>query len=133
MLVIRFQRVGRRNDPAFRLVVVERRSKPKSGAQEILGSYHPKTKIAVLNSERIVYWISKGADVSATARNLLISKGVIKGKKIAVGKAVSSAATSSAAAVAAVPVAESATVSESSAVQPVTAESAEKAAPADAA
>ncbi|QQG45074.1 MAG: 30S ribosomal protein S16 [Candidatus Sungiibacteriota bacterium] len=82
MLVIRFQRIGRKNDPAFRIVVTERRSKPKSGELEILGSYQPKTKETVLKNERILYWISKGAKVSDTVHNLLISKGVIKGSKI---------------------------------------------------
>ena len=76
------QRVGRRNDPAFRVVLTEKKSKPKSGQQEILGSYHPKTKQTVLKNERILYWISKGAQVSATVHNLLISKGVTKGAKI---------------------------------------------------
>lgn len=84
MLVIRFQRVGRRNDPAFRIVVCERRSKPKTSGIEILGSYHLKTKATVLKNERILDWISKGAKVSDTVHNLLISKGVIQGKKIAV-------------------------------------------------
>lgn len=84
MLVIRFQRIGRTNDPAFRIVVTERRSKPKSGELEILGSYHPKTKAAVFKNERILYWLSKGAKASPTAHNLLVSKGVIKGDKIAV-------------------------------------------------
>lgn len=86
MLVIRFQRVGRRNDPAFRIVVTEKRSKPKSSGIEMLGSYHPKTKQTVLKNERILDWISKGAQVSPTVHNLLISKGVIQGKKIAVVK-----------------------------------------------
>jgi small subunit ribosomal protein S16 len=83
MLVIRMQRVGRKNDPAFRVVLTERRSKPKSGQQEILGSYHPKTKETVLKNERILYWMSKGAQVSPTVHNLLISKKVPDGKKIA--------------------------------------------------
>lgn len=82
MLVIRFQRVGRRNDPSFRVVVTERRSKPKSGELEILGSYHPKTKVTALKAERILYWISKGAQCSSTVHNLLISKEVIQGKKV---------------------------------------------------
>lgn len=82
MLMIRLQRVGRKNDPAFRLVLAEKRSKPKSGELEILGSYHPKTKETILKNERILYWISKGAKLSVTAHNLLISKGVIQGKKI---------------------------------------------------
>jgi len=87
MLAIRFQRVGRRNDPAFRIVVTERRSKPKSGELEILGSHHPKTKETILKNERILYWMSKGAKASDTVHNLLIAKGVMKGKKIDVVKA----------------------------------------------
>lgn len=81
MLVIRMQRIGRRNDPAFRVVLTEKRSKPTSGQQEILGSFHPKTKETVLKNERILYWISKGAQASDTVRNLLVSKGVTQGKK----------------------------------------------------
>ena len=88
MLMIRLQRVGRKNDPAFRLVVTEKRSKPKSGELEILGSYHPKTKATILKNERILYWISKGAKLSATAHNLLISKGVIQGKKVSIVKSI---------------------------------------------
>lgn len=86
MLTIRYQRVGRKNDAAFRIVLTEKRSKPRSGEQEILGSFHPKTKETRLKSERILFWISKGAKPSATVHNLLISKGIIKGKKINVVK-----------------------------------------------
>ncbi|MBI2640388.1 MAG: 30S ribosomal protein S16 [Candidatus Sungbacteria bacterium] len=86
MLMIRFQRVGRTNDPAFRVVVTEKRSKPKSGELEILGSYHPKTKATVLKNERILYWLSKGAKPSDTVHNLLVSEGVLKGNKINVVK-----------------------------------------------
>lgn len=77
MLAIRFQRVGRRNDPAFRIVVGERRSKPQSSGIEVLGSFHPKTKQTLLRDERILYWISKGAQLSDTVRNLLVAKKVI--------------------------------------------------------
>lgn len=83
MLVIRFQRVGRKNDPAFRIVMCEKRSKPKSGELEILGSYNPKTKQTVLKNERILYWMSKGAKPSDTVYNLLVSRSVIAGSKIA--------------------------------------------------
>ena len=84
MLTIRFQRVGRRNDPAYRIVVTEKRSKPHSGGVELLGSYHPKTKDTIIKGERIAYWTSKGAQISPTVHNLLVKNGVIKGKKIAV-------------------------------------------------
>ena len=79
MLMIRFQRVGRKNDPAFRIVVTEKRSRPQSGGIEILGSYHPKTKKTILKDERILYWISKGAHASDTVRHMLMKKGIVKG------------------------------------------------------
>lgn len=86
MLTIRFQRVGRRNDPAFRIVVTEHQARTKSSGLETLGSHHPKTKDTVLKNERILYWLSQGAKTSDSVHNLLISKGVIKGAKIAVTK-----------------------------------------------
>jgi len=74
--------VGRTNDPAFRVVVKEKRSKPKSGELETLGSYHPKTKATVLKNERILYWLSKGAKATPRVHNLLLKNKVIEGKKM---------------------------------------------------
>jgi len=48
---------------------------------EILGSYDPHSKVAVLKEERIKYWLEKGAKVSDTVHNLLVSKNVISDKK----------------------------------------------------
>ncbi len=87
MLMIRFQRVGRKGDPAYRLVVCEKRSKPQTNGLEIVGSYHPKTKATALKNERILYWMEKGAKPSATVHNLLISRGLVRGKKRNVAKA----------------------------------------------
>lgn len=81
MLRIRFQRVGRKNDPAFRVVVVEQRSRPQGAGIETLGSYHPKTKHTVLKNERILYWLSQGAKTSDTVHNLLVAHQVVVGKK----------------------------------------------------
>ena len=83
MLVIRYQRVGRRNDASFRIIVTEHTSGPKSGKNvEQLGSYNPKTKAVILKKERIEHWMSVGAQVSDSVHNLLIKEGVIEGKKI---------------------------------------------------
>ena len=71
MLRIRFQRIGRTNDPAFRIVLTEKRSKPKSGEIEILGSFNPKTKALRLKSERIGYWLGRGAQPTPRVRYLL--------------------------------------------------------------
>jgi small subunit ribosomal protein S16 len=83
MLKIRFQRTGRRNDPAFRIIVGEHTKHPTKGAHAaILGSYHPKTKVVTLDDNAVREWIAKGAQPSPTVHNLLISRGVIQGAKI---------------------------------------------------
>lgn len=83
MLKIRMQRTGRKNDPSFRVVVAEHTRSPKAGNfLERLGSYNPKSKERILNAERITYWMSKGAQASGTMHNMLISAGIITGKKV---------------------------------------------------
>lgn len=83
MLVIRLKRTGRRNDPSFKIVVGEKIYSPKSGKHlDYLGSYNPHTKVAVLDEEGIKKWMAQGAQLSDTMHNLMINKGVIKGKKI---------------------------------------------------
>ena len=87
MLKIRFVRIGRKHDPTYRLIVVDSRRAPRSGAcLENLGNYNPTQKTFNLKEESVREWISKGAQVSNTAYNLLIKAKVIKGKKINVSK-----------------------------------------------
>ncbi len=82
MLKIRLQRVGRRNDPSFRVVCTDSRKGPKSGNNvEILGSYDPKKDNVAIKGDRVEYWISKGAQVSDTVNNILRKEGIIKTKK----------------------------------------------------
>lgn len=87
MLKIRLQRVGRKNDPSFRVVTVDSRRGPKVGKHtEVLGSYDPKRDYIAIKGERVKYWISKGAQVSDTMHNLLVKESIIEGKKIHVAK-----------------------------------------------
>jgi small subunit ribosomal protein S16 len=83
MLKIRLQRTGRINSPSYRVIVTEHTNGPKTGNfVEIVGTYDPKSKARKLDGERIKYWISVGAQPSATIHNMLISEGITKGKKI---------------------------------------------------
>jgi small subunit ribosomal protein S16 len=88
MLMIRFQRIGRRNDPAFRIAVLEKTAGPKAGKYvDLVGTYNPKTKAVTLKPEAIKDWITKGAQVSPSLHNLLVKQGVLEGeKKAAVSK-----------------------------------------------
>ncbi len=83
MLIIRLIKVGKKNSPAFRVVITQKTAGPKSGSfLEVLGSYNPRLKEVSLKKERIEHWLSKGAQVSDTVHNLLIREDVIKGDKI---------------------------------------------------
>lgn len=71
------------NDPSFRVVVVEHTEAAKTrNFVEEVGTYNPKTKVKNLVADRIKYWLSVGAQASGTVHNMLVSAGIISGKKI---------------------------------------------------
>ncbi len=82
MLKIRLQRIGRKNDPAFRVVLTDSKNSTKSGKfLEILGSYNPKLGVKTLDGERIKILMKQGAQCSDTVRNFLIHDKILEGKK----------------------------------------------------
>jgi small subunit ribosomal protein S16 len=85
MLMIRLQRVGRVHEPTFRVVLVDSKRGPKSGqAIEVLGNHDARKakNNSNIDADRVKYWVSKGAQLSDTVHNLLVSKKVITGKKV---------------------------------------------------
>jgi small subunit ribosomal protein S16 len=83
MLVIRFLRTGKKNQPFFKIVVTDKKNPPRGGRfKEKLGFYNPLTKDKAVNKERVEYWISKGAQVSDTVHNLLVREGILKQAKL---------------------------------------------------
>jgi small subunit ribosomal protein S16 len=87
MLVVRFFRVGKKNQPSFKIIVTDKKNPPRGGKFiEEVGFWNPLTKEKVLRKERIQYWLSVGAKPSASVYNLLVSEKVIEGEKIPVHK-----------------------------------------------
>lgn len=83
--MIRLQRIGRKNDPSFRMLVLEKTASPKAGTYAAqVGTYNPKTKAFSCDIDAIKDWMSRGAQLSPSLKNLLIEKGLIEGKKVAV-------------------------------------------------
>ncbi len=83
--MIRLQRTGRKHEPTFRVVLTDSKNGPKSGRYlKILGWYDTriKNKVEQLEVEAIKDWMSKGAKLSVTLHNFLVSNKVITGKKI---------------------------------------------------
>lgn len=82
--MIRFQRIGRKNDPAFRIAVLDKASGPKAGKYvDLVGTYNPKTKAVTLKPDAIKKWMAQGAQASPSLHNLLVKEGVIDAPKTA--------------------------------------------------
>ncbi len=71
MVRIRLKRTGTRNALCFRVVVMDQRSSRDGKAIEELGFYNPRSKEEKINLERADYWMSVGADVSETAKDII--------------------------------------------------------------
>jgi len=86
MLVIKLSQKGKTNKRMFRLVISEKTRDPYGNVLEILGSYNPHSKELVVKSDRIEYWLSKGAQMTPSINNLLVEKQIIKQEKVKASK-----------------------------------------------
>lgn len=87
MLAIKLAKTGKTNKKMFRVIISEKARDPYGDALEILGSYNPHSKELAVKTDRIKYWLSKGAQMTATVNNLLIEKKIIEGEKATASKA----------------------------------------------
>ena len=77
---IRLKRMGAKKSPFYRIVVADARS-PRDGRQiETVGTYNPliEENQVTLKEDRVLDWLSKGAQPSDTVRNILSKEGVMK-------------------------------------------------------
>ncbi|MCD4706004.1 30S ribosomal protein S16 [bacterium] len=84
MLSIRLTRVGKKKQPIYRVIVLDKRKDPWGKFIENLGNYNPRTNPRTINLkiDRIKYWLSVGAQPSATVHNFLVDEKIIDAKKI---------------------------------------------------
>jgi small subunit ribosomal protein S16 len=79
-VMIRMVRMGRRNRAFFRVRASDRRAAAGGRFLEELGYVDPiekdPAKAVSLKKDRIEYWLSRGAQPSATVRSLLKKQGI---------------------------------------------------------
>jgi small subunit ribosomal protein S16 len=65
--------MGRKNVSRFRIVAIDSHKKRDGSFLEILGSYNPQQqpKQFAIKTDRVAYWLEKGAQPSETIQNLL--------------------------------------------------------------
>lgn len=77
MLKMRLQRIGKKKQAYFRVIVTEHTVKSQGKYLELLGSYDPHKKVLNAKKERIEHWLSKGVSISPTLNNLLIKHTIL--------------------------------------------------------
>lgn len=70
---IRLKRMGKIHAPFYRVVIMDGRTKRDGRAIEEIGKYHPtrEPSLIEIDSERVQYWLSVGAQPTDTVRKLL--------------------------------------------------------------
>lgn len=71
--MIRLQRIGKKKQAHFRVVLQEHTSKLQGKYLELLGSYDPHAKRLQVDVSRIEDWLSKGSQISPTVNNLMVN------------------------------------------------------------
>lgn len=76
---IRLQRHGRKKRPFYRLVAADARAQRDGAFLERLGHYNPLTDPAdvVIDEEKALKWLRRGAQPSDTAKRLLSKSGIL--------------------------------------------------------
>lgn len=78
---MRLQRIGKKGQAYFRIIVTEHTKKPQGEYLELLGSYDPHKKDLKIKNERVEHWISKGVQLSPTVNNLFVNNKIISAPK----------------------------------------------------
>ena len=75
---IRLKRIGRRNRPFYRLVIMDARNRRDGAAIEEVGWYNPTAKYEMysLKEDRILHWLEEGAQPTDTAHDILRTAGL---------------------------------------------------------
>lgn len=82
MLKMRLQRIGRKNNPSYRIVVTDSRNAPSRGRHvDYVGSYDPLLGRVQIDAEKAKHWLSNGVQPSDTVYNFLVSEKILEGKK----------------------------------------------------
>jgi small subunit ribosomal protein S16 len=73
MLKIKLSKTGKRNQPSYRIVVAEAKSKRDGKAKDYLGFYNPTRTPSLFKIDKKKYkkWVDQGAQPTDTVKSLV--------------------------------------------------------------
>ncbi len=86
---IRLQRLGKRGNAYFHVVVTDSRKKRNGSYIEKIGTYNPNSNPATIaiDFDRALFWVKKGAEMTDTMRAMLSYRGILYKKHLDKGVA----------------------------------------------
>lgn len=81
---LRLRRMGKKNQPIYKMVAADSRSPRDGKFLEAVGFYNPLTNPHTLDlkEDRIMYWLNVGAEPTHTVKSLLRQKGITLKKEL---------------------------------------------------
>lgn len=81
-VVIKLRREGGKKKPFYKIVVIDSRKACNAKFIEQLGYYQPLSDpyVIKIDQEASLKWIEKGAQLSATVKNIFKKEGILKNK-----------------------------------------------------
>lgn len=72
MLKIKLMRTGKKNQPTYRFVIAEAKSRRDGKCVEVIGNFQPlmNPPLVTLDKQRYDYWLKQGAQPTDTVRSL---------------------------------------------------------------
>jgi len=77
MLKLRLKKIGKKNQPSYRLVIMENRTRRDGRAIDQVGYYNPISKQLKIEAEKVIKWLNVGVQPTQTALNLLKKAKII--------------------------------------------------------
>ena len=74
MIKIRLSRGGAKNNPSYRVVVIEERRKREGKPLDIIGYWYPAKNQSKIDEAKLKKWISLGAQKTKAVEKLLTKK-----------------------------------------------------------
>ncbi len=71
-VALRMSRQGKKKSPFYRIVAADKRKARDGKFIELLGTYHPTTKVLKLDQEKYARWIKVGAQPSGTLKSIVL-------------------------------------------------------------
>lgn len=71
MVKIRLTRLGKRNDPFYRIIAIDSMKKREGRTLAVLGFWNPREKSVQIDKKALEVWVKKGARITTGVRKLL--------------------------------------------------------------